>query len=707
MAMAGEEALALVVAADEGTFFLEGPAGVGKTALARRRLRHLLRRRRPDARILLLVPYRGLLPPYEVALRDLDLPPDALLRTTLAGLARRTIRRFWPQVAEAAGFAHPDRPPRFLTLEMAQYVLQRVVGPLLEGDYFQGLPLPRPHLLRQLLDNLNRAALVGFPITEIAPRLQAALGPESPQSRFFVQAQDCALRFRRYCLDHNLLDFSLQIELFARHLLPRPQVQADLFDPPPHLIVDNVEETVPVTQDLLRALLPSRVASALLLYDREGGYRRFLGADPEGGYALKERCQHHLVLEESRVTPAPLVALEQALTRALGGRPTPYRGWTPLDAEAPAVTLLTGRFYPQMLDRVADEVVRLITEEEFLAGEIAILAPYLPDALRFALGSRLAQAGVPVRVHRPSRPFQAEPVTRHLLTLAALGHPWWQEPPATEMVAHALSWAVVGLDLLRARLLARILYRLREGEPRLLPFDGLEPEARRRIGLRRGERYERLRRWLADYGQEAAQDPTAFPLDHFWDRLVEEILSRPGFGLHAQPEAHPIVRALITSARRFRRLTEPDLLPPDRAAGHEYLLQVQAGLLAPRPRRSDQGQRGVLLAPVHTFLLYHRPVAVQFWLDVGSSGWWQPPHQVLTNPYVLSRRWPADRRWTGTDEQALGLTALTQVVQGLLRRCRQRVYLVSSLLGEEGFEQRGPLLRAVQTLLRRREVSIR
>ena len=104
--------------------------------------------------------------------------------------------------------------------------------------------------------------------------------------RIFDQTEACALAFRRYCLEHNLLDFSLQMELFVRHLLPLRAFREYLFGRYRHLIVDNVEEDTPVSHDLLRAWLPN-CESALVLFDHEGGYRTFLGADPDGGYTLE------------------------------------------------------------------------------------------------------------------------------------------------------------------------------------------------------------------------------------------------------------------------------------------------------------------------------------------------------------------------------------------------------------------------------------
>jgi hypothetical protein len=62
---------------------------------------------------------------------------------------------------------------------------------------------------------------------------------------------------------------------------------------------------------------------------------------------------------------------------------------------------------------------------------------------------------------------------------------------------------------------------------------------------------------------------------------------------------------------------------------------------------------------------------------------------------VLSRSWERDRLWTDADDLAVNQQALARLVTGLLRRCRERVYLGLSDLGEAGFEQRGPLLKAI------------
>jgi hypothetical protein len=109
----------------------------------------------------------------------------------------------------------------------------------------------------------------------------------------------------------------------------------------------------------------------------------------------------------------------------------------------------------------------------------------------------------------------------------------------------------------------------------------------------------------------------------------------------------------------------------------------------------------VLLAPAYTFLMANRPVDYQFWLDIGGRGWFERLYQPLTHPYVLSREWPARATWTDVEEYTSSQETLQRLTRGLIRRCRRKVYLGLSELSEQGYEHKGPLLQAMQRVLRR------
>ena len=67
-----------------------------------------------------------------------------------------------------------------------------------------------------------------------------------------------------------------------------------------------------------------------------------------------------------------------------------------------------------------------------------------------------------------------------------------------------------------------------------------------------------------------------------------------------------------------------------------------------------------------------------------------------------SRPWREGDVWTDANEVEAQTQALHRLVQGLVRRCRVKIYLGISELGEQGYEQRGLLLQAIQQTLRRR-----
>ena len=672
--------------------FLEGPTGAGKTSVGVERILHLLSNGVPGNQILLLVPQRTLAAPYYETLRGPSVPAGGTVSIlTVGGLARRMVELFWPVVVEEAGFAHPDQPPTFLTLESAQYYMAHLVRPLLSEGYFDSITVDRNRLYSQILDNLSKAAAVGFPYTEISTRLKTAWVGEPAQARVYEDAQYCANIFREFCLHHNLLDYSLQLEIFRHFLWPSSLCHQYLINEYRHLVVDNLEEDIPLTADLLEEWLPD-FYSALLIYDQEGGYRQFLSADPETNYNLKPRCDVHASLSDDFISSEGISVFGSTLANYLSPEPDLVPKEHP-DLEIPIEhSPLETRYYPEMLDWVAAKIANRI-DTGTPPGEIVVLAPYLSDSLRYSLVSRLNRFGIPSRSHRPSRALREEPATQCLLTLASLAHPHWGLNPQKSDVAYALIQAIDGLDLVRAQLLVDIVYK----KGQLSSFDLIKPEVQERITYVFGGKFQLLRDWLSNYALDSIQE-----LDHFLSRLFGEVLSQPGFGFHINYNAAAVAANLIESVRKFRWAVGEILATEDIEIGREYLQMVQDGVIAAQYLGSwaDQPEDAVYLAPAYTFLMSNRPVDVQFWLDVGGRGWYERLYQPLTHPHVLSRHWTEGSPWTDAEEFVANQASLRRLALGLTSRCRETIYLGLSGVNEQGYEHKGELLRGVDRTLR-------
>src|SRR5690606_37032955 len=119
---------------------------------------------------------------------------------------------------------------------------------------------------------------------------------------------------------------------------------------------------------------------------------------------LAAACDQQIRLEKSWVMPPELESFSQHIDRILrrpaAGSPPPPSA--PIE-HLPLIVPGTGfRFYPQMIRWAVEEIKRLVNQDGVPPGEIAVLAPFVSDALRFSLQTGLNEAGIELTTHRPS-----------------------------------------------------------------------------------------------------------------------------------------------------------------------------------------------------------------------------------------------------------------------------------------------------------------
>ncbi|HZD10650.1 MAG TPA: UvrD-helicase domain-containing protein [Candidatus Binatia bacterium] len=675
----------------EGSSFLRGQAGTGKTTALLYRLLRLLQQRESAYGILILVAEaddrRRILDFLER--RDVEEPRDLRI-TTFTYLAREMVQQFWPLVARPAGFERPFQAPIYIHYDMAQLLMWRVVRAMMAGGAFADLVMRPQQIVSQILDTLNRAALNRLSLQEAEQRQLQSWAGEPAETRHLRDAAGAAQAFRAHCRRNSLLDVSLTVRVFDTQLLQHPEFNRYFHERFRHILVDNVEEQTPAGQQFVSTLLDT-LQSAAIVYDEGGGYKQLLSADPAGARQLEALCRQTFAFERQFVSSTPLVHLANAVERHLLPTTKPQSGATEVAGEA-VLDVVHGRYRHEMAQNVVRQLAKLLGERRIEADDAAIIAPGLDGALRHTLAASLREAGLPFSLLRRRSSPRDEPVVRAWLTLLALAHPEWQRPPGAYDVAEALSLSIAGLDPARAELLTNDLYLPAEGA--LGPVAALSPELAQRIGAAQVGAMEELRQWLQAHNHLSLED--------FLLQLQAALQAEPGFLAGEGHGADELAQWLVGLGARLGEAAPAMGLETVDERGRAFLNAIDEGLVTTDPPEVGEPPepRGVVVTTIHGYLLSEETSRVQVWFDVSNPTWWDIPQQTLSNPFILRPEWPADRVWTLAEGYRQRNEMLSQIVRGLAVRCHDGVVLGVSTLDQRGRRQDSPLWRALRQITR-------
>jgi len=666
-----------------GSIFLSGPAGSGKSSALHHRLIQLLQSGELAYTILVLVAEQEHIESFQNVVHQSGLGPMTELSiTTYYNLARELVTLFWPLVARPAGFIRPYQPPTFLSYDLAQLMMWRIVTPMIEEGAFADLRLRPQQIVSQLLDTLNRAALNGLSLEEANHRQQATWSGEQDHIVHLRDAAIAAQRFRSLCLDNNLLDLSLVVQVFDTQLVKHPRFRQYFVERYRHFIVDNMEEQTPAGQNFINSLMDT-TESVAIAYDAGGGYKRFLAADPTGAKIFHNRCQQAIDFKSNFTAAPAMLRLSNVVENFLVGATKPADG-----ADEAVFAIISSRYRQEMVRDLVYALAELI-DGGVQANEIAIIAPYLDGALRYSLAKGLGAAGIPHFLLRRRSSPRDEPRVRAWLTWLALAHPTWGIRPVEYDVAEAFSLTIAGIDPARAQLFAQELYR--QEEPGLLPIAHLAENMPARLGEERITLVEELRLWLLNNGQDR------YPIDMFLFHLFNNLLSQPRFQPEPDPAGGAVCDWLVRSASRLRQAAGFMGLRTPADIGKSFVEGIYQGLVTANPPElgDPPDPDGVMISTIYGYLLAGRPVQLQVWLDTAATGWWDIPRQPLSNAFVLAQSWDRERPWTMAEDHEIRDELLSRIVRGLATRCSGQVIFATSELDRRSIRQDGRLWHAL------------
>jgi len=654
-----------VIAHDAPRWVVSGPPRSGVSAVIFGRLDTALRRD-PAARALALVVDRR----AETRAARV-VAPEILGRVRLESyltLAQRLVSAWWPLVASRFGIAADE--PEFLPFDVTQYACREEFRR--DPGALSTLTIREPRLIVQLIDNMNLAAAHGLPLDETWRRVAAGL--QLPVEDEVIQAGYAVTRrLRQRCLDTGVLPFDLQVEA-ATWLLSQRAVVDDLASEYGVLAVDGLDEMVPALASALCGLA-GRVERATLGYSTDGGLRWMLGASAThaglacaalrraefGGFRhVRLRAEHRP--EASRRACAGDLARLAADPLARPSRLPRLDGWR-----------LSVLPRPDLMARVAVERAADLVALGASPDGIVLLSPYLDAVVASELLAGFEARGIPFTIERHWRSLFDDPAARACLTALRAARPGGRRVAPVE--AADLLGTLLGRNPIAVQPLSGRVLDARRGRFR----------SREEVERRAGPAAPPLPQAVAHLLDWAATVETSDdPIDHALALLASDVLGC------TRPSLESVCAGLVIVARRFAEAAPRFGFDTSLASFFAFIdseviaADDTAGALAP----------GVTLTTPYGFLTAGRVAAHQFWLDVASPYWWDPPLLLLTNPHAIASGASLD---IAHDEGVRG-EVLGRVIRNLAARADDAIHALASSTGTDGQHLDGPLLAAFYDL---------
>ena len=568
-------------------------------------------------------------------------------------------------------------------------------------------------LVRCILDLLQLAALSGTPCKKIAQVLSSV---EQQQDNFTNLEPDFVasllLDWCKWCLDRGFLTYGIITELYGKHLLSDENYLSRLKKRYQAVLADDVQDYPALMRTLFELILDGGVGA--FSYNPDGIVRLGLGADPNYMEGLAESCQTEIL------TQPPILSLSDMLSGSMTQLVTEPMMLLNLPSVVQSIQT-TSR--ASLLQKTAEKIIETVKSGIVEPKDIAIIAPGLDAIARYSLIGMLNKSGVPVNSLQDKRPLIGSPIVRALLTLITLVYPGLGRLVDRDAIAEMLvvlsskSDNNYFIDPVRAGLIADYCFHPHPDNPNLLSVDLYDRWDR--LGFAATTAYRKILEWLQQQRSYYEQRLIPTPVSFLYS-AIEYFMSDVG---NSGYEQIAILRQLLETAQHYweidTRLNQYnssqmnfDSLESSVEAQSqeilkhkqnktktitEFIVLLRQGTVTASPypiRPIGKLANAVTLATIFQYRSLRHSHRYAFWLDAGSPLWNKGGAATLYGSmFFLKDRFA--QSWTAEDEKLAEDERLERIIQDLLARVSEKIYLCHSELAVNGQEQLGSLLPLV------------
>jgi hypothetical protein len=534
--------------------------------------------------------------------------------------------------------------------------------------------------VRRILDFLQLATSGGISPDKIGHRLfQSHVINTNNKENITKLIQQLILQWREWCLERGLLSYGLIYELYGLYLLPNHHYQSYLRDNYEAIFADDVDDYPAIMKDLGQRFLEEKKYAAFT-YNQNGKISLGLSADPEYLQKLAIFC-HQESLLINRINSLRVKVEIPILDIINQG----YSQEKMSDYIQHIITTSRG----DLLNKTAEFIVKSIKSGEIQADEIAIIAPGLDEIARHTIINYLGDNDIEVKPINEQRPLITSPLVRSILTLLILLYEGNGRLLEKEMISEMLvilSWE--NIDLVRGGLLADYCYFPDLRSPSLLAVESFSRWDR--LTHQSLEFYNLIRQWIDDHKQKInnGQNHLLAVIDDILEHFFLNIENLNYSQLSTIREFRETAQHFWEIQKRLKNQDINDILTQLIGLLRKGTITANPLPMAIIPPLATIEPKAVAMSSIYQYRscrIHHR---WQFWLDVGSN-YWSQSGELLASPIFL-KSWQPSPNALSEDIESEN-ERVTRIIQDLLARVTEKIFLCYSELDVKGSEQIGKL----------------
>ena len=671
----------------ESSIWITGQAASGKTTYLTKTFQNWLENQTSPSAIILAANHttrRKLTEQLTIAIAG----KHPIVVKTPLGFIEDEVNLFFPLWWEKLNLT-----PKF-PLRLRSETEQELAKKLWHNDWLETLiPNPRSEdrLVRTTLDILQLAAASGTLLEDIPALLSSRLSAEE-KAAFGEEATDDIFpligeliqKWYHWCLERGFLTYGLIYHLYGQILLPDPTYQSHLTRRYQAIFADDVDDYPAIALDLAKAFLRED-KSAVFTFNPTGKARFGLGADPDTWETLANHCDEMISLSSD--------ASPHQADRVLEIVADPS-SISPLPASLQHLQTVSRS---QLLRQTSEMIIPAIKAGKIAPEDIAIIAPGLDEIARYTLITLFTQHSIPVNPLNEQRPLISSSLVRALLTLTCLVYPnlgrFIETSAIAEMLVILTEQTPHPIDPIRAGLIADYCYQADPISPCLLDIKTFPRWDR--ISYKGTIGYNQLRHWIEQQKQQKATTPST-PLVSFFNQGIQEFLWK---GNNLSVADLSSLRELTKTTQHYwevakRRSEQEEIQLDSSQLIQDFIQLLKQGTITanpdPIPTFKQSFPSGITLSNIFQYRSHRRTHRWQFWLDVGSPLWLKQGSANLFASSVFLRE-----KNSLLDLESQEQKHLERILNDLLNRATEKVYLCHSDLAVNGSEQNGILLSLV------------